>query len=249
MFVFFEVKQAANAFARHGRSFPEAPSMAAHDCIGHLVRAERTLSAAQVCRPQAAVEDLLYGTFDRLRILIEVETVPKQHRRAQDRAERVCDSPACDVGRRAVDGLVDAERALAERRAREQPERAGQDRALVREDVAEHVAAHDDVERRRVGDESHGRRVDELVVERDVGVFLADLGGDFAPDLHRCEHVGLVDRGHVPGTLSRHFERPARRCGESRSRRTPSCRSPCAGRSWSLCPLAARSKCRRSAHG
>ena len=59
------------------------------------------------------------------------------------------DALAGDVGRRAVDRLVQAELALAERGARQHAERAGEHRGLVRQDVAEHVLGDDHVEAAR----------------------------------------------------------------------------------------------------
>ena len=50
------------------------------------------------------------------------------------------------------------------------PERAGDHRRLVAEDVAEHVLGDDHVEPRRSGDELHRGVVDQQVVELDVGV-------------------------------------------------------------------------------
>ncbi len=73
----------------------------------------------------------------------------------QDRADRVGDALAGDVRRRAVDRLVEAGAALAERRGRQHAQRAGQHRRLVGQDVAEHVLGDDDVEARGVGDEPH----------------------------------------------------------------------------------------------
>jgi len=64
--------------------------------------------------------------------------------------------------------LVHTKRAFTERRAWKKSERPGQHRAFVREDVAKHVAAHDDIERRRVSDEPHGGRIDELMIEFDI---------------------------------------------------------------------------------
>ena len=102
---------------------------------------------------------------------------------------------AGDVGRRAVDRLEDAGAVVAEARGGEHPERAGEHRGLVAEDVAEHVLGDDHVEARRVGDELHGGVVDEQVVELDVAYSAASAADDLAPQPRGLEHVRLVDGG------------------------------------------------------
>ena len=57
----------------------------------------------------------------------------------------------------------------SERSAREHPDRAGQHRRLVAEDVAEHVLGHDHLEVPRRGDQLHRGVVDQQVLELDVG--------------------------------------------------------------------------------
>ena len=57
---------------------------------------------------------------------------------------------------------------LAERGAGQHPDRAGEHRGLVAEDVAEHVLGEDHVEVARRGDELHRGVVDEHVLELDV---------------------------------------------------------------------------------
>ena len=54
----------------------------------------------------------------------------------------------------------------AEAGGREQPDRAGDHRRLVGEDVAEHVLGQQDVEVRRARDQLHGGVVDQHVLER-----------------------------------------------------------------------------------
>ena len=80
-----------------------------------------------------------------------------------------------------------------ERRARQHPDRAGDHRRLVAEDVAEHVLGDDHVEVARGGDELHRGVVDEQVLERHVGSRAATSTHDRAPQPRRLEHVGLVD--------------------------------------------------------
>ena len=93
-----------------------------------------------------------------------VERVLEQHRRRQDRRERVRLVLAGDVGRRAVHRLVEPDAALAEARRRQHAERARDHRGLVGEDVAEQVLGDDHVEARRLAQQQHRHRVDELVL-------------------------------------------------------------------------------------
>ena len=134
----------------------------------------RRPASARSAGPPAVVEGARDGRLDR----------PPRHRpapsdmRSSIAADRIVPiglarSRAGDVRRRAVDRLVQPERAvrgpaLAERRRRQHPEAAGEDRRLVGQDVAEQVLGDDDVEVGRPADEQHRARVDELVVERDV---------------------------------------------------------------------------------
>ena len=90
-----------------------------HDGVRHLGRAERMKAPPQVHGTKPVVEHLLHRILDGRRLRIEVEAVAKQHRGAENGAERVGDALACDVGCRPVNRLVDAERALAERSARQ----------------------------------------------------------------------------------------------------------------------------------
>ena len=99
------------------------------------------------------------------------EAVPKHHRRREEGRERGwplrcrrCPGPSRGPARTrpAVAG--------AEAGRRQHPERPGQHRRLVAEDVAEEVLGDDHVEVRRARDELHRRVVDQEVVELDVGV-------------------------------------------------------------------------------
>ena len=62
-----------------------------------------------VRRPQSGRERVADGRLDRRGLGLESERVPQQHRRAEDRAERIGDAAARDVGRRAVDRFVQAD--------------------------------------------------------------------------------------------------------------------------------------------
>jgi hypothetical protein len=71
--------------------------------------------------------------------------------------------------------------------------------------VTEQVLRQDDaIELSRVGDDDHGGRVDELMIELELGVLgLEGLGHDFPPEPRGREDVGLVDgvddKGRVRG--------------------------------------------------
>ena len=197
------------------------------DLLAHLVRllvASEVLGAEAESTDGDVVEDDADGLLDELGLLLAAERVAEHERDGEDRADRVRDLLAGDVGRGAVNGLVQARDGrlavwdTAERRGGEKTERAGDDGGLVGENVAEEVLGcegkdpvsrrgvlssreqgrrteNDAVELARVGADDHRGRVDERVVELDVG----ELGGhdvcdDAAPEPARGEHVGLVDR-------------------------------------------------------
>lgn len=106
-----------------------------------------------------------------------------------------------------MDGLVDTvAQALAvwhtaQAGAGEKAQTSRDDGGFVGNDVAEEVGGDDDaVEGARVLDHDHGRRVDELVLEFQLGEFLLHgLGEDAAPESARGEHVGLVQAPDLAG--------------------------------------------------
>lgn len=103
-----------------------------------------------------------------------------------------------------MDGLVDAVAPTlavgntAETRAGQETNAAGDDTRLVGDDVTEEVAREDDaVERARALDHHHGRRIDELVLDLELGeLLLKHLGRDLSPQPARRQHVGLVKTPH-----------------------------------------------------
>src|SRR5205807_5698720 len=80
-------------------------------------------------------------------------------------------------------------------------------RRLVTENVAEKVLGQHDVELPRVSDQLHGRTVDQLVTQRDVGIFATDLGHHLAPEPAGGEHVLLVDAADAAATAACELER------------------------------------------
>lgn len=105
-----------------------------------------------------------------------------------------------DGGRLTVDGLIDAVALAlavgdpAQTGTGEETDAAGDDRGLVADDIPKQVAGDDNaVEAAGVLDHDHGRAVDELVVNLELGVFLGKHVRDrLAPETTSRQHVGLV---------------------------------------------------------
>ena len=95
----------------------------------------------------------------------------------------------------------------AKRRGRQDAETPGQDSRFVGQDVAEQVLRDDDVEVGRAADEQHRARIDQLVVEHDVGVLGRDLIGHGSPQARGGQHVRLVNLGHLAAPGPREIER------------------------------------------
>ena len=125
-----------------------------------------------------------------------------------------CPAPSRGSARRARTGR--ARPALAERRGRQQAK-----------DPASTAASSDRMSPNRFSvtitsksagraDEQHRARIDELVVEGDVGVVGRDLVGDLPPQARRREHVGLVDRASPAAAASGRARTRAARSARSR---------------------------------
>ena len=130
------------------------------------------------------------------RHVLAPERQPQHHRRRQDRADRVGAVLAGDVRRRAVDRLVQAERAvgglpLAERRRRQHAEGAGEHRRLVGQDVAEQVLGDDDVE--------VGGRLTSSIAHESTSWWLTSTSGCVgARSRRRPSATGATSRGRSP---------------------------------------------------
>ena len=98
-----------------------------------------------------------------------MQGIAQEHRRREDRPERVRDALARDVGRTAVNRLKQA-RARADGRGRHQPDRAADHRRLIGEDVTEEIARHDHIELCRSHGELHGTVVHIEMLERHITV-------------------------------------------------------------------------------
>ena len=137
--------------------------------------------------------------------LRESQPVAQQHRGRSDRAERVRDALPRDPRRRAVDRL-EQPGPRTQRCRRQQPERPHQHGRFVAQDIAEHVLGEDHVERRRLGDQLHRRKVDVQVLQAHVGVVATHPRDHVAPQLRHLEHVSLVDRRHEAAPSARRLE-------------------------------------------
>ena len=82
--------------------------------------------------------------------------------------------------------------------------------ATSREDVAERVLGHDDVDAVGDDDELHREAVDERVAQLDVRVLGRDLVDDPPPEPRGVEHVRLVDRDERAARAPRELERAPR---------------------------------------
>ena len=105
-------------------------SNAVADGAAHLPSRDRVI-ATHVSGARAGRDRGVDRTFDGACLALEPQGVAKQHGDAHDRTQRVGDSSSCDVRCGSVDRLVQAACSLAERRARQKAERAGQYRGFV----------------------------------------------------------------------------------------------------------------------
>lgn len=86
---------------------------------------------------------------------------------------------------------------------REQTQRAGDDTSFVANDITKEVARdHDTVQLARVFDHQHSSRVNEVVTDADLGVFLLhDLGDNLTPETTGSEDIGLVQAPNGEGRV------------------------------------------------
>ena len=109
-----------------------------------------------------------------------------------------------------------------------EPETAGHRCGDVREDVAERVLGDDDVDRLGRVHDRHRERVDEGVVEWDIGVLgRAELGDDVPPEPRRVHDVDLVDRGERARRARARARRRGGRCARPPAACTRTCRTRC----------------------
>ena len=133
--------------------------------------------ALDVGGAQARGQHVGDGLLDQVRRLSEAEGIAQRHAERADHGDRIGDSLAGDVGRRAVDGLIHR-LALAigvgraERGRRQHAQRAGEHGGHVRQHVAEQIVGDDHVELLGPAHELHAERVGEHVLELDVRIGL-----------------------------------------------------------------------------
>ena len=176
------------------------------------------------------------GRLDRGRDVLAAERPAGEHRRRQDRPDRVRDPAAGDVRRRAVDRLVHARTCRAPSSARRATPTAasrGCPRAPTpRRDrmSPKRFSVTIDVEPRRALDEEHRARVDELVVDLDVRVarlLSSSTTRRQSRDVARTLALSTLVRR--PRRAARQLEAEPRRRAGSR----PPCTAACRGRTRS----------------
>ena len=111
---------------------------------------------------------------------LELRGVTQEHRRRCNRADRIGDVAAGEIGSGSVHRLVQIDLS-ADRGGRQHAKRSGECSRFVGEDVAEQDIGEDHVKSPRVGHEVHRARVDIHVLELDVRIIRCDARHDFAP--------------------------------------------------------------------
>ena len=115
-------------------------------------------------RADAGIERGVYGLTNQTALFFAIEVL-EQHRDGEDLRERIGDVLPLRLRPRTVDGL-EHRGAFARRRGGKEAHRAADAGAFVREDIAEGVFRHHDVEEGGFLDHAHGGVVDEHVVGR-----------------------------------------------------------------------------------
>ena len=113
-----------------------------------------------------------------------------------------------------MDRLVETLAVGIERGRGEHAQRPRQHGGHVGQDVAEHVARHQDIELLGRPHQLHRGVVDVEMVEPYVRVVGMHLVHHVAPELGHLEHVGLVHRGQAAVALGGEIERHARDAGD-----------------------------------
>ena len=132
--------------------------------------------------------------------------ITHHHRRRQNGGQWIGDVATCDVGRRAVDRLVQTLVVCIQRRGRQHADRTGQHRRFIGKNVAEQVTRQNHVELLGCAHQLHGRIVHIHVRQLDIGVVFRDLDNHLAPQDAGIEYVGLVHRAKLAAALTRNSE-------------------------------------------
>ena len=109
------------------------------------------------------------------------ERIAQHHRGGEDGGERIGLALPGDIGRGAVDRLVQPLARAIERGGGQHADRPGAHARLIRQDIAEQIAGDDHVELAGVAHQLHRGIVDIHVAQRDFGIFGRNLGHHIAP--------------------------------------------------------------------
>ena len=111
-----------------------------------LRRLRRAHRPSEVGGAQTRSQRAFNGRFYSRRLAFQTQAVPQHHRGGEEHRQRVGGALPGDVGAEPCTGSNMPGAIPAQRGAREHPDRAGEHRGLVGEDVAEHVLRQDRVE-------------------------------------------------------------------------------------------------------
>ena len=151
------------------------------------------------------------GCIHESRLVLQIETVAQHHGEAREHGERIGPVGTGDIGGGPVHRFVESRNPVSgagsQRGRRQHAKRSCQHGGAVRQDVAEHVRRHHDVELAGVADKLHGGVVGQHVGEFDVRILLGPQAGHLlAPQQRRFQDIGLVDGAHPAVSLAGEFE-------------------------------------------
>lgn len=179
--------------------------------------------AANIGSTDTGLDDIADSGLDGLGVIHAAQGILHHHGNGQNGGDGVDDALACNVGGRTctsqytqikscrrykkgrtVNRLVDtinlglSVRNTAQARAGQETERAGDNARLITDDVAEQVAGDNDaVELPRLLNHDHGRGVNKLVLDLELGELRGhDLRHGLPPQTTSSEDVGLVQAPH-----------------------------------------------------
>ena len=137
---------------------------------------------AEIARSITVMHYRFNRVFDRLGLRAHAERMLQQHRSRQNRGERISFVTAGDIGRATMnrfeqtDSKTRAVYFFAERGGRQQTHRARQHRGFIGKDIAKHIFGDDDVEILGPPHQMHRHRIDQLILESDIFIFLGEIG-------------------------------------------------------------------------
>ena len=97
-----------------------------------------------------------------------------------------------------MDGLIESDiytgtLGIADRSGRQHPDRSGEYRTFIAQNISEHILHHQDVKPLRVQDELHRAVVHEDMLQGDIGEFFGDVRHDAPPELGDFQDVRFID--------------------------------------------------------